>query len=195
LTNNRLQLTIVLMPSETVTTYISLGSNLGDRAGNLLLAVRGLLEAHVCIARLSGVYETEPYGVVSQPSFLNMVVEAHVNNVSPRQLLARMLRIEYLLGRRREYTEKAPRTVDLDLLMFGDLQSKTELLTIPHPSLHLRNFVLVPFAEIAPHVVHPIFQTSIRQLLKNSIDTSRVVRWQPHSTSDFGFKMSDFTTV
>ncbi len=176
------------MQTETVTTYLSLGSNLGDRAGNLLLAVRGLLEAHICITRLSAVYETEPVGVISQPPFLNMVAEARVNNVSPLQLLARMMRIEYLLGRRRENTEKTPRTVDLDLLIFGNSQYKSDLLTVPHPRLHLRNFVLVPFAEIAPHAVHPVFQLTIRQLLKNSSDESRVVRWQPRSTENFEFQ-------
>ena len=183
------------MHSESVTTYLSLGSNLGDRAGNLLLAVRGLLEAHICISRLSAVYETEPVGVASQSPFLNMVAEASVCNVSPLQLLARMLRVEYLLGRRRENTEKTPRTVDLDLLMFGNLQHKTNLLTVPHARLHLRNFVLVPFAEIAPHAVHPVFHLPIRQLLKNSTDTSRVVRWEPHSNDDLKAQIPEFKTV
>lgn len=183
------------MAIETVTAYLGLGSNLGDRAGNLLLAVRGLLEAHVCIARLSAVYQTEPHEVGGQPLFLNMVAEAHVSGVSPRQLLARMLRVEYLLGRRRGTTEKTARTVDLDLLMFGNLQYQTDLLTVPHPKLHLRNFVLVPFAEIAPHAVHPVFQTSIRQLLKNSVDASRVARWQPNLAADNEFQISDFKTV
>ncbi len=183
------------METEAITTYVGLGSNLGDRAGNLLLAVRGLLEAHVCITRLSAIYETEPVGAMKQPLYLNMVAEAQVTNISARQLLARMLRVEYLLGRRRENSAKAARTVDLDLLMFGNLHYQTDLLTLPHPSLHLRNFVLVPFAEIAPHVIHPIFQLSIRQLLKNSADTSRVTRWQPDSTSDLGAWISDFERV
>ena len=183
------------MSTETVTTYLSLGSNLGDRAGNLLLAVRGLLEAHVCINRLSAVYETEPVGVSSPLPFLNMVAEAQVTNVSPRQLLARMLRVEYLLGRRRENAEKTPRTVDLDLLMFGNLQYHSDLLTLPHPRLHLRNFVLVPLAEIAPHAVHPVFQLTIRQLLKNSSDKSRVERWQPGLIENFEFQTADFKTV
>lgn len=174
-----------------VTAYISLGSNLGDRAGNLLLAVRGLLEAHLCVTRLSAIYETEPSEVIDQPPFLNMAAELQISNISPEQMLARMLRVEYLLGRRRENLEKAPRTVDLDLLLFGELQHKTNLLIVPHPKLHLRNFVLVPLAEIAPNMVHPTFRKSVRQLLKTSPDVLQVQRWQPHSTADFRLRISD----
>src|SRR5882757_3861149 len=100
------------MELETITAYISLGSNLGDRAGNLLLAVRGLLEANICVTRLSAIYETEPVEIDSACDFLNQVAEVHVTNVSPEQMLARMLRIEYLLGRNRQQTaKKEPRTV------------------------------------------------------------------------------------
>lgn len=167
------------METEIITTYVSLGSNLGDRAGNLLLAVRGLTEASFIIHRLSAVYETEPVGVSpDQPDYLNMVAEIHVTNVSPSQMLARMLRIEYLLGRRR-IEPKAPRTVDLDLLLYGDKIVETEFLTIPHPRLHLRNFVLVPLTEIAPQIVHPVLNQEIQEILENSNDTAKVGRWQP----------------
>jgi 2-amino-4-hydroxy-6-hydroxymethyldihydropteridine diphosphokinase len=164
--------------NEYITTFVSLGSNLGDRAGNLLLAVRGLTEASFVVHRLSGVYETEPVGVESHDDYLNMVAEIHVKNISPSQMMARMLRIEYLLGRRRT-TPLAPRTVDLDLLLYGDLQQQTELVTLPHPRLHLRNFVLVPLSEIAPHIIHPVLNQSIQELLNNSTDISKVIRWQP----------------
>lgn len=180
------------MHTETVTAYLSLGSNLGDRAGNLLLAVRGLLEAHICLTRLSAVYQTEPVGVVKQSPFLNMVAEARVTGISPEQMLARMLRVEYLLGRRRESAEKSPRTVDLDLLLFGNLQHKTDLLIVPHRFLHLRNFVLVPFAEIAPHARHPVLNKTIRELLKSSSDSSRVERWQPRLETDLELQMADY---
>jgi 2-amino-4-hydroxy-6-hydroxymethyldihydropteridine diphosphokinase len=167
------------MELETITAYISLGSNQGDRAGNLLLAVRGLLEASICVTRLSAVYETEPVEIDSASDFLNQVAEVHVTNVSPEQMLARMLRIEYLLGRKRQSTtKKEPRTVDLDLLLYGNSLHETEFLTLPHPRMHLRNFVLVPLAEIAPHFVHPVFQQSVSDLLHACPDKSVVRRWQ-----------------
>jgi 2-amino-4-hydroxy-6-hydroxymethyldihydropteridine diphosphokinase len=164
--------------NEVIVSYVSLGSNLGDRAGNLLLAVRGLTEASFIVHRLSAIYETEPVDVESHDDYLNMVAEIHVSNVSPSQMMARMLRIEYLLGRQRE-TPNAPRTVDLDLLLYGNLVMDTELVTVPHPRMHRRNFVLVPMAEIAPHIVHPILELSIQELLEASTDSAMVKRWKP----------------
>jgi 2-amino-4-hydroxy-6-hydroxymethyldihydropteridine diphosphokinase len=169
------------MELETVTTYVSLGSNLGDRAGNLLLAARGLLEASLEVKRLSAIYETEPFGVEGHKDYLNMVAEIHVTNISPEQMLARMLRIEYLLGRRREATAKLPRTVDLDLLLYGDRLHSTDFLTLPHPKMHLRNFVLVPLAEIAPNFKHPLFHSTMQELLNASPDKSKAERWHPES--------------
>jgi 2-amino-4-hydroxy-6-hydroxymethyldihydropteridine diphosphokinase len=163
---------------EKITAYISLGSNLGDRAGNLLLAVRGLFEASFIVRHLSAIYETEPVGVESHNNYLNMIAEIEVENFTSEQMLARMMRIEYLLGRRR-YAPKAPRTVDLDLLLFGDSVHNTDFLTLPHPRLHERNFVLVPLNEIAPLANHPILKQTVNELLKNSTDTSRVKRWKP----------------
>jgi 2-amino-4-hydroxy-6-hydroxymethyldihydropteridine diphosphokinase len=171
------------MELETVTAYISLGSNLGDRAANLLLAARGLLEASICVTRLSAIYETEPVEIESPGDFLNLVAEAHVTNVSPEQMLARMLRIEYLLGRNRHTTKKGPRTVDLDLLLYGSSLHETEFLTLPHPRMHLRNFVLVPLAEIAPQFVHPVFNKTVSELLHACPDKSRVRRW--HTESEY----------
>ncbi|MBC7796059.1 MAG: 2-amino-4-hydroxy-6-hydroxymethyldihydropteridine diphosphokinase [Pyrinomonadaceae bacterium] len=166
------------MTSETVTTYVGLGSNLGDRAGNLMLAVRGLLEASLSVTRLSALYETEPFGVEHQDNYLNMVAEVEIRNITPEQMLARMLRIEYLLGRRREYPKSA-RTVDLDLLAFGDSIHKNDFVTLPHPQLHLRNFVLIPFAEIAPTFKHPKLNQTIKELMQKTSDKSKVKRWQP----------------
>ena len=165
--------------NEIVTAYIGFGSNLGDRAGNLLLAVRGLLEASFAVQRVSAIYETEPIGIESELNFLNMAAEVKVSHISPTQMMARMLRIEYLLGRRRSTTDKIPRTVDLDLLFYGAAQSATEFLTLPHPRLHLRKFVLVPLNEIAPHIVHPVIQKTIQEILSETEDNSMVRRWQP----------------
>ena len=177
------------MPVENVVAYIGLGSNLGDRAANLLLAVRGLLEAHLSVQRLSAVYETEPVGVAAaHEAYLNMVAEVTVTNVTPEQMLARMLRVEYLLGRRRDSTEKAPRTVDLDLLLFGNLQYQNQFLTVPHPQFHRRNFVLVPLSEIAPTLIHPVLKKSVRELLKSSEDTARVYRFSRQNSLNFEFQ-------
>lgn len=170
--------------------YVGLGSNLGDRAGNLLLAVRGLLGAGLPVARLSSVYETEPVGVsIKQPLFLNMVAELAFTAdaittaapPSPEQLLARLLRIEYQLGRRREQT-LAPRTIDLDLLLYGDTRSDTEYLALPHPRLHLRRFVLAPLCELAPDQLHPTLGKSFKTLLTELADDSHVERWSAAGT-------------
>ena len=158
--------------------YISLGSNLGDRAGNLLLAARGMMEAALCIHRLSSVYETEPVGDIDQPAFLNMVVEVGDSLPTPQQVMARLLRIEWLLGRTREVKD-GPRTIDLDLLLYGEVESQTEFLMLPHPRLHERRFVLEPLVEIAPHLVHPTLKCSAAELLEKLEDKSAVKRWCP----------------
>jgi 2-amino-4-hydroxy-6-hydroxymethyldihydropteridine diphosphokinase len=157
--------------------YVSLGSNLGDRAGNLLLGVRGMLEAGLRVSRLSAIYETEPVDVRGQPLFLNMVAELRVTIFSPEQLLARLLRIEYALGRRRT-RRRGPRTIDLDLLLYGDELSTTELLQLPHPRLHERRFVLTPLAELAPELLHPTLHQTISQLLAETPDAAEVKRWE-----------------
>jgi 2-amino-4-hydroxy-6-hydroxymethyldihydropteridine diphosphokinase len=157
--------------------YVSLGSNLGDRAGNLLLAVRGMLEAGFAVTRLSSIYETEPVDVTDQPAFLNMVAELRVQSFSPEQTLARLLRIEYALGRRRDIP-RGPRTVDLDLLLYGEERSATEFLQLPHPRLHERRFVLVPLAELAPELRHPGLHRTINELLRTTPDQSKVCRRQ-----------------
>ncbi len=161
-----------------VKAYVGLGSNLGDRAGNLVLAIRGMMEASLCVTRMSSVYETEPISEVEQPKFLNMVVEVGNTLPTPQQMMARLLRIEFALGRIRELTD-GPRTIDLDLLMYGDLKSDTEFLKLPHPCLHQRRFVLEPLVEIAPRVIHPTLKLSAAKLLANVEDTSEVKRWVP----------------
>lgn len=166
------------MESEVITAYVGLGSNLGDRAGNLLLAVRGLMEASFVVNKLSAIYETEPFDVDGHAPFLNMVAEICVKNISPSQMLARMLRIEYLLGRKDKNLKK-PRTVDLDLLLYGDVQKQTDFLILPHPRMHERRFVLVPLAEIDPHIVHPVLDKTIQEILQSLTDHHKVTRWTP----------------
>jgi 2-amino-4-hydroxy-6-hydroxymethyldihydropteridine diphosphokinase len=165
--------------TETITAYVGIGSNLGDRAGNLLLAVRGLIEASLHVSKLSGIYETEPVGIESDQSFLNMVAEIRADSITPSQMMASMLRIEYLLGRK-EKSLKRPRTIDLDLLFYARERVDTEFLQVPHPRIHLRNFVLVPLTEIAPNFVHPTLHRDVKTLLEQSTDTSAVKRWDPN---------------
>ena len=159
--------------------YVSLGSNLGDRAGFLLLAVRGMLAAGLDVIRLSSIYETQPVEYTEQPVFLNLVAELRGSTLpTPEQTLARLLRIEFALGRTRDI-RLGPRTIDLDLLLFKDEQRDTEFLTLPHPRLHLRRFVLVPLSELVPNLVHPVLQRGMSDLLENCEDQSTVKRWSP----------------
>lgn len=159
--------------------YVGLGSNLGDRAGYLLLAVRGMLDAGLDVIRLSGIYETEPVEYENQPSFLNMVAEVRGSTLpSPEQMLARMLRIEYALGRTRDIP-MGPRTIDLDLLIYKDRQMDTEFLKVPHPRMSSRRFVLVPLNELVPSLIHPVLGKSIADLLAETKDRSTVNRWKP----------------
>lgn len=171
------------METEIITAYVGIGSNLGDRAGNLLLALRGLLEASFVVHKLSAIYETEPVGVEDgQRNFLNMVAEIHVSGITPSQMMARMLRIEYLLGRKDKFLNK-PRTVDLDLLMFGEVICETDFLVLPHPRMIERRFVLKPLAEIAPHTIHPVLQQDIAEILNKLDDSAKVRRWKPNENS------------
>ena len=143
--------------------YLGLGSNLGDRQANLEAALARLADLGTVTAR-SSFYETEPMEVPAQPWFLNAAL-ALETELMPRQLLARLLDIERSLGRKRIATQsKGPRTIDLDILLFGTSVVDTAGLTIPHPAMHLRRFVLEPLAEIAPDARHPVFKRSIREL-------------------------------
>lgn len=159
--------------------YVGLGSNLGDRAGYLLLAVRGMLDAGLDVIRLSSIYETEPVENEAQPPFLNMIAELNGSTLpSPEQTLARLLRVEYALGRTRD-VPMGPRTIDLDLLIFKDHRLETEFLTLPHPRLHTRRFVLVPLNELAPKLIHPVIGKPVSTLLNNVSDDSAVHHWTP----------------
>lgn len=191
------------MDQDTTIAYIGLGSNLGDRAGNLLLAVRGLMESGLTVCRLSAIYETEPVGVSDHGHYLNMVAEVRTGNITPSQMLARMIRVEYLLGRRHKFIQ-APRTADLDLLFYGDVQIDTDFLRVPHKSVHRRKFVLVPMAELSPHYIHPVENKSMEALLREVDDLSSVRRWNPndeiaetesiHSTDDRALSQSSSST-
>jgi 2-amino-4-hydroxy-6-hydroxymethyldihydropteridine diphosphokinase len=141
--------------------YLSLGSNMGDRRANLLQAIERLSELGE-VAGISSYYETEPVDLLAQPWFLNCAVAVATDKM-PRQFLAALQRIEREMGRKR-LQPKGPRVIDLDILLFGSSVVETAQLTIPHPAMHERRFVLQPLAEIAPDARHPVFKRTIREL-------------------------------
>jgi 2-amino-4-hydroxy-6-hydroxymethyldihydropteridine diphosphokinase len=146
--------------------YLSLGSNLGDRLGNLRRAVQ-LLGAQAELARISSVYESEPVEFTAQPWFANMAVALRVSDSSGAEAwLGRLMAIERMMGRERQADlPKGPRLIDIDLLLFGCSVVNSPTLTLPHPAMQHRRFVLEPLAEIAPALVHPTLGVTVAGLL------------------------------
>jgi len=153
----------------TTITYLSLGSNVGNREANLRDAI-SRLAALGSVTKTSPVYETEPVEFTAQPWFLNCAVELDTK-LSAQDLMRELLNIERALGRdrggrdREQSTPKGPRTIDIDILLYGDTIINEPGLTIPHPAMHQRRFVLAPLADIAPDAIHPILERSIGELL------------------------------
>jgi len=154
--------------------YLSMGSNLGDRAVHVRSAIERL-RAFGKVAAVSSFYETEPIEVVAQPWFLNCVVELDTEK-TPEQLLAGILNLEREMGRERKQN-KGPRLIDVDILLFGDSIIASPGLTVPHPAMHQRRFVLEPLAEIAPEVRHPVFQRTVRELRQQLPAGQAVRKW------------------
>ena len=152
--------------------HLGLGSNLGRTKRNLDKAVSLLNSKGIEIRKMSSIYKTEPVGLAAQPWFINQAVEVE-SGLSPRELLPLLKVIETDMGREATVPD-GPRIIDLDILLAEDTVIGTVELTIPHPRLAERNFVLVPLAEIAPEAVHPVLKRTIRELCSRSKDRSRV---------------------
>lgn len=146
--------------SETV--YLALGTNLGDRVENLRAALQALLRV-VNIQAASPVYETPPWGYTDQPAFLNMALQGETG-LAPADLLRELKRIEVELGRQPNF-RYGPRVIDLDILFYGQQVMELETLSIPHPRLPERAFVLVPLADLAPDLRHPVLQKTVSEML------------------------------
>ncbi|HXI41384.1 MAG TPA: 2-amino-4-hydroxy-6-hydroxymethyldihydropteridine diphosphokinase [Bryobacteraceae bacterium] len=149
------------------TVYLGLGSNVGNREEMLQAALDRLHSRELRIERISSVYETEPQGRRNQRWFLNLVAEARTD-LFPRQLLGRIAKIEQELGRRRMLAN-GPRTIDIDILFFGGFVVETAELTIPHPRIAERRFVLAPMVELAPELRDPVTRRTMRELLATTV--------------------------
>jgi GTP cyclohydrolase-4 len=143
--------------------YLGLGSNLGDRQNNIIQALQQL-KSQVSVEKASSFYETEPVGYLDQPLFINAVCLVSTD-LTPQELFSFVKRIERRMGRQQAF-RNAPRPIDIDILFYDDLVLESPELTIPHPSLHQRAFVLVPLAEIAPTLVHPVLKSTVAELLE-----------------------------
>jgi 2-amino-4-hydroxy-6-hydroxymethyldihydropteridine diphosphokinase len=155
--------------------YLSLGSNVGEREVNLRVAIAALDGAGVRITRASAFYETEPVDYLEQAWFLNCVVEGETE-VTALELLRALREIEAGMGSKK-VVAKGPRLIDMDILLYGQEMIDTPELQVPHPRMHLRRFVLVPLAEIAPEVIHPALKMTAGQMLKRTEDQSQVRRF------------------
>jgi len=192
-----------------IAVFIGLGSNVGDREANLREAIARIEKLGLAVVRESSIYETEPVGLADQPWFLNQVIETRIlagltsehrpalgdpeaiATVQAEALLYELLKIEHEMGRARTIAN-GPRVIDIDLLLFGDkiiAHSKDDEewpfidLTVPHPRMHLRRFVLEPLCEIAPEIVHPVLRTTCREMLASLDDDSRVRVYRQRSPS------------
>ena len=146
------------------TVYIGIGSNLGDRQRNCLRAIELMKQSGLSVTKQSSVHETAPWGLTGQPAFLNMAAEIETG-LAPLELLGLLKKIEKDMGRQ-ETVKWGPRIIDLDILLYNDITMNTDTLTIPHPLMHEREFVLAPLLELAENLIHPVLKKRIGELRK-----------------------------
>lgn len=161
------------MTSEPVVVYLGLGSNMGNRQDNLDKAL-GFLSQRLRVEKVSSVYDTEPVGNINQPHFLNLVCQVYTR-LAPTELLTLAKGIESKLGRALSQSN-APRPIDIDILFYGDQVIETPELVVPHPRLAERAFVLVPLAEIAPDLRHPLIGKTVNELSQRLTETQGVLK-------------------
>jgi len=157
------------------TAYLSLGSNLGDRADNLERCIHLLANNIGIVSKRSGIYESEPWGYESKNFFYNLCIEVKTG-CKPLDLLKHIIRIERRSGRKRSGSDYADRVIDIDLLFYDHMVMETPRLIIPHPGIPHRKFVLMPLAEIAPGFVHPVLKKPVAELLEETGDSNIPVR-------------------
>ncbi len=161
-----------------IITVLSLGSNVGDRLNYLTLSRTAIYKYIGSIQLSSSIYETEPWGVDNQDSYLNQVVAVQTDQ-KPNELLKNIHLIERELGRiRREHY--GPRTIDIDILYYGERIIDIENLKIPHPHIQKRRFILVPLSEILPQMQNPLLKITNQELLDMVKDEGKVTKWQPY---------------
>jgi 2-amino-4-hydroxy-6-hydroxymethyldihydropteridine diphosphokinase len=154
--------------------YLSLGSNVGNRIEHLQNALQGLAEDGIPVRRISSFYKTEPVDFQPQAWFANCVAEAETD-LMPMQLLRVCQKVERALGRRRGVA-RGPRPIDIDILLYENIVVRSLELSIPHPRMEERRFVLIPLGELAPSLHHPVSQRTVLEMLRNTPDMSQVVR-------------------
>lgn len=161
--------------------YLSLGSNLGDRSGNIERALDALVATGLEVRRVSSFYRTEPVEFRQQPWFINCVAEVETE-LLPLQLLKAVQKVERDLGRRRSIN-KGPRKIDIDILLYENVVVRSAALNIPHERMAERRFVLVPLRELEAGLRHPVTERTVVEMLKETADTSQVIRIKPQGAS------------
>ena len=155
--------------------FLGIGTNLGDRKRNLRVAIKKIEEQIGMVLNSSSVYETAPWGFEAESDFLNMVIRVETLH-SPQELLKKIIAIESGIGRERDQDRYSSRVIDIDILLYDDLVLDQKGLKIPHRLMHERRFVLVPLCEIAPDLIHPVLRKSMKVLLEECRDRTKIVK-------------------